>query len=151
MLAVPACGQVQRDMPPAVPGCAGGDVDQVAADGGAAGLAVGEAGQGAGGAQQVMGDGGAGEPGGIGREEPRGQVAQGAVIPVGEDLLDDGVVAVLSLGLDQLEWRAGEDGVVAPEAEQLVLAGGCFVVQVPDPADDQPAVIAWPFFEANAV
>ena len=57
---------------------------------------------------------------------------------VGEDLLHDGVVAVLPLGLDELERRVGEDGVVAPDGEQLVLPGGCFLVQVADPADDQP-------------
>ena len=57
---------------------------------------------------------------------------------VGEDLLDDSVVAVLSLGLDQLERRVGEDRVVAPDGEQLVLPGAGLAVQVPDPADDQP-------------
>jgi hypothetical protein len=31
-----------------------------------------------------------------------------------------------------------EDRVVAPGGEQLVLPGGCFLVQVADPADDQP-------------
>ena len=48
VLAVPAFGQVQRDVPAAVPGGPGGDVDEVTADGGAAGLAVGTAGQGSG-------------------------------------------------------------------------------------------------------
>jgi hypothetical protein len=47
------------------------------------------------------------------------------------------VVAVLSLGLE-LEGGIGEDRVVAPDGEQLVLPGGCFLVQVADPADDQP-------------
>jgi hypothetical protein len=45
VLAVPALGQVPRDVPAAVPGGPCGDVDQVAADGGAAGLGKGEAGQ----------------------------------------------------------------------------------------------------------
>jgi hypothetical protein len=89
VLAVPGFGQVQGDVAATVPGAAGGDLDEVAADGGAAGLAVGEAGQGSGGAQQIAGDGGAGQPGGIGREEPRWQVGQRAVVPVGEDLLYD--------------------------------------------------------------
>ncbi len=65
-LAVPACGQVQGDVPAAVMGGAGGDVDEVAAQHGAAGFGAGEADQGVGGAQQVMGDGGAGKPGGVG-------------------------------------------------------------------------------------
>ena len=34
--------------------------------------------------------------------------------------------------------RVGEDGVVAPDGEQLVLPGGSLLVQVADPADDQP-------------
>ena len=49
-----------------------------------------------------------------------------------------GVVAVLPLGLDQLERRVGEDRVVAPDGEQLVLPGRGLLVQVADPADDQP-------------
>jgi len=53
---------------------------------------------------------------------------------VGDDLLGDGVVAVLALGLDQLEGRVGEYGVVAPEEEQLVLPAA----QVADPSDDEP-------------
>ena len=60
---VPACWEMQGDVPAAVPGGAGGDVDEITADDGAAGLAVGKAGQGSGGAQQVMRDGRAGEPG----------------------------------------------------------------------------------------
>ena len=54
--------------------------------------------------------------------DPGGQVSQGAVGQVGEDLLDDGVVAVLLLGLDQRERGVGEHGVVPPDGEQLVLA-----------------------------
>ena len=63
-------------------------------------------------------------------------MSQGAAGDVGEDLLHDGMVAVLFLGLDQLERRVGEHRVVAPEGEQLVLPGTGLVVQVPDPADD---------------
>ena len=138
MFAVPAFGQVERDVPAAGPGGAGGDVDQVAAQRGAAGLRVREAGQGAGGAQQVAGDGGAGQPRGIGGKRARWQVRERPIAPVGEDLLHDGVVAVLVLGLDQLERGVGEDGVVAEDGEQLVLARGGLLVQVADPADDQP-------------
>ena len=49
VLAVPAIGQVEREVASAVPGGAGGDGDQVAADGGAARFGVVAAGQGAGG------------------------------------------------------------------------------------------------------
>jgi hypothetical protein len=38
-----------------------------------------------------------------------------------------------ALGLDELERRVGEDRVVTPGREQLVLPGG-FLVQVADPA-----------------
>ncbi len=57
---------------------------------------------------------------------------------VGEHLLHDRVVAVLALGLDQLERRVSEDRVVTPDGEQLVLPVRCLLVQVADPADDQP-------------
>jgi len=65
-------------------------------------------------------------------------VGEGPVVEVGEGLLDDGVVTVLFLGLDQPGPGVGEHGVVAPDGEQLALPGGCFLVQVTDPADDQP-------------
>ena len=64
------------------------------------------------------------------RERPVGDV--------GEDLFHDRVIPVLSLGLDQLERGVSEQRVVAPEGEQLALARGGPLVQVPDPADDQP-------------
>ena len=78
------------------------------------------------------------------RERPGAQVC--------EDLLDDGVVAVLRFGLDHLERRVGEQGVVAPDGKQLVLASGL-------PCGSgrgtrrmiSRAVISLPFFDANAV
>ena len=60
-----------------------------------------------------------------GGKDPEGQVRQRPVVPVGENLLDDGVVAVVFLGLDHLEGADGEHGVVAPGAEQLLLPGDC--------------------------
>ena len=65
-------------------------------------------------------------------------MSQGPAGDVGEHLLHDGVVAVLALGLDELERRVGEDGVVPPDGKQLVLPAGGLLVQVADPADDQP-------------
>jgi hypothetical protein len=50
-------------------------------------------------------------------------MGEGAVVQVGEDLLDDRVAAVLLLCPDELERRVGEDGVVAPGGEQLALPG----------------------------
>jgi hypothetical protein len=66
------------------------------------------------------------------------QMSQRPVAAVREDLPDDGVVAVLGLGLDHLEWRVSEHGMAAPAGEQLVLAFGGPGVEVFDPADDQP-------------
>ena len=77
---------------------------------------------GAGGADQVVGEGGQGEPGGVGVEMSGRRVGEGAVVEVGDDLLDDRVAAVLLLGLEGLERGVGEDGVVAPGGEQLALA-----------------------------
>jgi hypothetical protein len=48
-----------------------------------------------------MADGGTGQPCGVGREVSRWQVRERPVAAVGEDLLDDRVVAVLAFGLDQ--------------------------------------------------
>ena len=70
---------------------------------------------------------------------------------VGEDLLHDGVVAVLPLGLDQLERRVGEDRVVAPDGEQLVLPWAAFLFWSRTRRTISRAVTAWPFFDANAV
>jgi hypothetical protein len=65
-------------------------------------------------------------------------VRQRAIVLVGEELLNDGVVAVLAFGLDQLERGISEDRVVAPGREQLVLPDGGLLVQVTDAAHDQP-------------
>jgi hypothetical protein len=77
------------------------------------------------------------QPGGVRGELPRGQVGEGPVVEVGVDLLDDGVVAVVALGLDGLERGVGEERVVAPGGEQLALPGGGVLVLVADPADDE--------------
>jgi hypothetical protein len=58
------------------------------------------------------------------------------VAEVGEELLDDGVAAVVLFGLDnELERRVGEDGVIAPGGEQLALT---LRAEVLNAADDQP-------------
>jgi hypothetical protein len=96
-----------------------GHVAQVPADGGRAGGGVAACGHGGGGAGEVVRDRGQGEPGVVGVEDAGGQVGQGAVDEFGEDLFDDGVAAVLLLGLDGDERAVGERGVVAPDREQL--------------------------------
>ena len=138
VLAVPAFGQVQGEVTVAVPGGAGGDGDQVAADGRGPGLRERQGRQGPGSAEQVVRHGRDRQPGRVRGEDPGRHVSQGSAGDVGEELLHDGVAAVLPLGLDQLERGVGEDGVVAPGGEQLVLPGGGLLVQVADPADDQP-------------
>jgi hypothetical protein len=57
-------------------------------------------------------------------------------VQVGDDLLDDGVIAVLALGLD--EGRVGEHGVIPPRREQFVLPLSGLLVAGADAADDQP-------------
>jgi hypothetical protein len=59
---------------------------------------------------------------------PEGEVGEGPVVEVGVDLLDDGVAAVVALGLDGLERGVGEDGVAAPGGEQLALPRGVLVL-----------------------
>ena len=84
-------------------------------------------------AQEVVGDGGAGQPGTVGPEPARGQVSQGTIDEIGIDLLDDGVAAVLGLGLFEDERGVGEHRVVAILREQLTLAGNLRRVQALDP------------------
>jgi len=50
-------------------------------------------------------------------------VGQGPVLQVGDDLFDDGVVAVVGLGVKRRLGRVGEDRVIAEGVEQLVLPG----------------------------
>ena len=87
-----------------------------------------------------MRPGGDGQPGGVGGELPRGQVRQRPVGPVGEDLLDDGVAAVVLLGLDGLERRVGEDRMVPPYREQ---AESARAMTVPVQPASRAAVMAW--------
>ncbi|MER8162067.1 hypothetical protein [Streptomyces sp. NPDC094472] len=91
------------------------DVDQVSAEGCGRGLGVEDRGQGACGPQQVVGHGPQSQRGGVRVELPRRQVGQGPGFAVGDDLLDDRVVMVLSFGLERFEGTVGEDGVVAPD------------------------------------
>src|SRR5512135_2130423 len=103
-----AGGQVEDQVPAAVAGGPGGHGDEVAADGGGAALRVAGPGPGPGGAQQVMGHGREDQPGPVRVEGAGWQVSEGACVQVGDDLLDDRVVAVLALGLDQLERGIGK-------------------------------------------
>ena len=152
MLAEAALGQVEGEVAADVPGDPGGNGDQVTADGRGPGLRERQAGQGAGGAEQVVRHGRDRQPGRVHSEHPGWHMNQGAAGDVGEDLLHDGVVAVLPLGLDQLERGVGEDRVVAPDGEQLVLPGGPpALFRSRTRRTISRAVTAWPFFDANAV
>ena len=150
MLAVPAFGQVEGEVAAAVAGGAGGDGDQVAADGRGPGLREGGLAR-APAARSRLCAMAAMDSQAAFAAKPRWHVSQRAAGDVGEDLLHDGVVTVLAFGLDQLERGIGEDRVVAPDREQLVLPGGRLLVQVPDPADDQPGGDRLAFLRANAV
>ena len=68
-------------------------------------------------------------------------MSQGAGLQVGDDLLDDRVVAVVGLGLEHGQWGVGEHAVVAVLGEQLALSvRDGLGVEPFDPAHDQPAV-----------
>jgi hypothetical protein len=68
--------------------------NQLGADGAAAGATVAAAGQRTRSAGEVMGDSGADQPCRVGGEDSRREVGERAVLQLGDDLLDDGVVAV---------------------------------------------------------
>jgi hypothetical protein len=59
------------------------------------------------------------------------------------------MAAVVLLGLEHHERGVGEDGVVAPSAEQLALPGSGRGVKVLDAADDQPGSDSLPFLRAE--
>jgi hypothetical protein len=68
-------------------------------------------------------------------------VSEGACLEVGDDLLDDGVTAVVGLSIDHRQRRVGEHRMVPPRREQLTLLIRDKVarVGVADAAHDQPA------------
>jgi hypothetical protein len=73
-------------------------------------------------------------------------VGQGGVFEVGDDLLDDGVVAVGGLGGEHGFGAVGEDRVVAVDGEHLGLAGRHGLgVEAADPADDERGGDVLPF------
>jgi len=73
-----------------------GDVDEPGADGGSGRHGELQRGQGAQGAGEVVRDRGQRQPAGVGGERPGRGVRQRPCLQVGDDLLDDGVVAVLA-------------------------------------------------------
>ena len=137
----------------AVPGPAGWEVERPAA--GVAGQAAGDAqqpaAQGAGGAvgcvgepeqlcpsEQVVCEHGEHGPGGVGVELAGGEVRESLVFEVGDDLLDDGVVAVLGLDERELFAAVGEEAEVAPVGPQFGLGAD----QAGAPDDQPPAAVA---------
>src|SRR6185437_13872886 len=112
LLAVVSVRQVEDEAAAAAAGYPGGHSDEVTADGGGAGLGVAGPGPGSGGSQQVMGHGGKDEPCGVRVEVSRWQMREGTGVQVGDDLLDDRVVPVVSLGRGRLERGIGEDGIM---------------------------------------
>lgn len=110
-------GQVQGDAAGGA-GQAGGHVDQVVTDGGGGCSGVECAGQCAGGAGQVVCEGRQGQPRGIGLKMAGRCVGEGAVLDVGDHLLNDSVPPVVGFGVLQWERGVGERGVVAPGVEE---------------------------------
>ena len=78
-------------------------------------------------------------------------MSQRPVAPVGEDLLDDGVVTVLAFGLDELEWGVGKDGVVRQAGNSSPCPAAALAFRSRTRRMISRAVIALPFLAANAV
>jgi hypothetical protein len=112
-VAVPACRQVQGEAAAAVPGDAGGDVDQAGADGGAAGSGVAAEARHPAARVRLCAMEARVSQAALAVNDPDGRWGHRAACPVCEDLLDDGVVAALFLGLG----RTNGHGVVAPGGE----------------------------------
>ena len=72
---------------------------------------------------------------------PEGQVGQGPVLELGDDLFDDRVPAVDLVGLDGGQVAAGDERVGAPGREQLALHGavGGQRLEPADPAHHEAA------------
>lgn len=94
----------------------GRGVDQLGAHGRNPGPGVPAAGEDGGGAGEVERDHRAGQPGGVRSEHPRREVGERPVLQLGDDLLDEGVVAVGGLRGQHRLARVGEHGVVANTA-----------------------------------
>jgi hypothetical protein len=109
----PMCGQMQNGSA-LRPGQSGGHGDEVAAQRRTAGGRVAVSGEGAGGAEQVVRDRRADRPRGVGRELARRQMGQRSVDDVGQDGLDDRVLAVGDVGLGGVLGAVGEERVVPP-------------------------------------
>jgi hypothetical protein len=135
----------------AVAGDAGGDADQVPSDGRAAGPGVERSGQGAGGAGQVVADGGAGRPCGVGREVPRGQAGERSVAEAGEDLLDDGVVAVRASAWIVWNGLSVKTGWQRQAGNSSPWPRGAWQLRSRTRRTISQAVTARPFLEASAV
>jgi len=83
-------GHPQSD-PAGVGRDSGRNHDQLFTERGASGPRVRERGQTSGRPEEIVGDPGTGQPGTVGPEPPGGQVRQGAVDEIGEDLLNEGI------------------------------------------------------------
>ncbi len=67
-------------------------------------------------------------------------MGQRPVLQLGDDLLDDGVVAVRLVRGHGAQSAVGDEPVVTPAGEQLVLPGRGGGVEAGDAAHDEPAV-----------
>jgi hypothetical protein len=123
-------------------GDAGGEADLVRADGGGGGFAVERGRECAGGSGEVERDRSEREPGRVRAEVAGGQVRERPVLQVCDDLFDDRVAAVVTLGGEHRQRRVGEHGVVAPGGEQFALGVHVNVVGVgvAHPPYDQPCL-----------
>jgi len=100
----------------------GRDRDQVGPQGRPPGFCVPVRGGGSGGTQDVEREAGQRESGGVGVELPRWGVGQRSVLQLGDHLLDDGVIAGRLVRGEGGEGGVGDEPVMPPRREQLVLS-----------------------------
>jgi hypothetical protein len=74
--------------------------------------------------EHVVGQGGEDGPGAVGVEVAGGEVRKRLVLEVGDELLDDGVLAVLGLNERDVVGAVGDEGEVAPVGPQPGLGAG---------------------------
>jgi len=135
----PVLGQMQHGSA-LRPGDPGGDRDEVSAHARAAGDGVAVADQGPGGAEQVVHDRRADAPGGVGVEPAGRLMGQRSVDQVGEDGLDDRMLAVGDVGLRGRLGVVGQERVITPDREKFIEFGA--VADASLPAGFQSGVVS---------
>lgn len=132
-------GQVQQ-LAPGTGREPGRDVDDPAVDRAGPGLGALTLGQDTGGAGEIISQCRSHQPGRIRGELPRGQVGQGAVLEIGIDLLDPGMLAMDLIGSDRVQHlgvHGGEERMEMVGVKERQLPHRGLWIQFGDTAHDQ--------------